>query len=137
MNWLELLIAGGTGAGGGGLLWRVLRSRTLRKAAAGVIDPDPHPNAIDELRVVLDEQRRGYEHLTGRVQVLENTISDLETKLNEEQNRAKNLQRQLTDERRKATKRVNELEKALASANDRIAHLEQQLEAAQAAQRGE
>ena len=134
MKWWEALFIGSTGAGGGGLLWRFFQSRGVRKAAAGLIDPDPQFSPVEELRLILDEQRRGYEHLSGRVQTLEDTITVLETKLTEEQTRAKNLQRQLTEERRKATRRVNELEKALEAANERIAHLEQQLEAAHAAQ---
>lgn len=128
MTWWQALAAG-SGAGGTGLFWRVLRSRKLRQIAADVLDgPDTKPNAdldaLVELRVILDEQRRGYEHLAGRVETLETTIAGLEQRLADEQDRANTLERQLRRERKDAGLRIGELERQLAGAQARIDHLE-------------
>lgn len=129
MTWWQTLLAGGTGVGGGGILWRVLKSRKLRQIAVDVLDgPDSSVDAVAELRVILDEQRRGYEHLAGRVEVLEGTISELEKRLIEEQSKADSLRRQLRDERKKSGARISDLEKQLAAAQHRIDHLEALLE---------
>jgi predicted RNase H-like nuclease (RuvC/YqgF family) len=129
VSWWQTLLLGTGGAGGGGVLWRFLKSRRLREIAVDVLDgPDDRDNvrvdAIVELRVILDEQRRGYEHLSGRVETLEQTIAGLQSRLAEEQTRAKSLQRQLRDERKVAGARIGELERLLAEARSRIDHLE-------------
>lgn len=126
--WQTLLIGGGSGAGGAGLLVKLFRNRRLRKMASDALNPDPSPSAIDELRLILDEQRRGYDHLAGRVTNLENTIASLETKLAEERAVAKNLRRQLREERKVSGARISILEKQLGEARARIAHLEDLLE---------
>jgi predicted RNase H-like nuclease (RuvC/YqgF family) len=99
----------------------------VRRIAAEVLNPESHPDAVEELRIILDEQRRGYEHLSGRVGALEDTISVLERRLLEEQTKARSLQRQLREERKLSSTRIAELERQLIQAQGRIEHLEEQL----------
>jgi chromosome segregation ATPase len=128
MMWWEALLIGTGGASGGGFLWRVVKSRRLRRLAADVLDgPDGRLDAINELQIILDQQRVGYEHLSSRVGKLEFTISLLERRLAEEQHKAKTLQRQLREERKTASTRIADLERQLAVARERIDHLEEQL----------
>jgi predicted RNase H-like nuclease (RuvC/YqgF family) len=125
VKWWEATLLGGSGAGGGSLIWRVLRSRKVREIAADVLDgPDGGKSGLEDLRIILDEQRRGYEHLAERVGTLEETIVSLEERLLEEKNRAETLEKQLKSERKSASAKVRTLEKQLKEARQRIDHLE-------------
>jgi predicted nucleic acid-binding Zn-ribbon protein len=127
MSWWQMLLVGGGASGSGGLIWRVFKNRKLREIAADVLDPTPKTGAVEELRFILDEQRKGYEHLAGRVGALELTISTLERRLIEEQSKARSLQKQLREERKLSGIRIADLERELQAAKTRIEHLEQQL----------
>ena len=132
--WQTLLASGG-GAGVLGAALRVLKSRKLRRIASEAISPDDvsRVDATHELRMILDEQRKGYEHLTGRVARLENELVRLQSALNEAKRRERNLAKQLRDERNLSARRIQELEMQLSEARERIAALEAQLAEAKAA----
>lgn len=138
MNWWHLLFGAGGAGGFAAALGKALRSHRLRQIAVDVLDgPDTKTDAVGELRVLLEEQRKvldthiaSAQYLDARVGALEATISTLERALIEERTKAKNLQRQLRDERKLSATRIAELERQLASAEDRIAHLEAQLDEA-------
>ena len=131
MNWWNALVSGGGAAGVFGALRYILKSRKLRSVAAQVLDPDSDTSPLDDLRLILNEQRKGYEHLAGRVTILEHSISNLERKLAEARERERSLQRKLREERKLSGGRIEELERELADAKDRIAHLEEMLREAQ------
>jgi predicted RNase H-like nuclease (RuvC/YqgF family) len=129
MSWWEMLLLGGGGAGG---VWAVVRkalsSRKLRSVVADVLDgPDNKGAPVEELRVILEEQRKGYDHLVARVERLENDVATLNRKLAEARLRERNLEQQLKDERQASAERIAELHAELGEARARIAELEAML----------
>ena len=135
MTWWQTLMAGGGGAGVLGVIGRALQSRKLRKLAAAAISPDDlsRVDTAKELRIVLDEQRKGYEHLATRVDRLETELVRLRISLDEARRRERSLAKQLRDERNLSARRIQELEEQLTEARGRIAALEAQLAEAHAA----
>lgn len=129
MSWWQTLVASGGGAGVLGAALRVLRSRKLRRLAADAINPDEvsRVDSTVELRMILEEQRRGYEHLVTRVGRLESDLSRLERALADARKRERDLSRQLREERKLSASRIAELEHQLGEARTRIAALEAQL----------
>lgn len=129
MAWWQTLVASGSGAGVLGGILRVLKSRKLRRLAADAINPDEvsRLDSTTELRMILDEQRKGYEHLAGRVERLEGDLVRLERALADARKRERDLTRQLREERKFSASRIAELETQLGEARARIAALEAQL----------
>jgi len=129
MHWWQTLVAGGGGAGVLGFLARATRNRKLRRIAADVISPDDlsRVDSTKELRMILDEQRKGYDHLAARVGRLETDLTRLERALADARKRERDLSRQLREERKLSASRISELEHQLTEARARIGALEAQL----------
>jgi predicted nucleic acid-binding Zn-ribbon protein len=83
--------------------------------------------SLNELRVILDEQRKGYTHLVGRVERLEDEVAVLNRLLAEARTREQGLERQLREERLASNDRISALHVELDEARARIAELEAQL----------
>lgn len=124
MRWWESLLVGG-GAGGGALAVarKVLSNRRLRSAVADVLDGDDGA-PVDDLRVILEEQRKGYDHLVVRVDRLEDEVANLSRKLAEARARERSLEAQLRQERLTSAEKIAELRAELSEARARIAELE-------------
>ena len=115
-----------------GLLARLWKNRRLRAIAAEVLDPSDsrQMGVLEELRTILDEQRKGYDHLSTRVSRLEDEVANLERLLASAKQRERKLEQQLKEERKQASTRIADLERELAAAQARISVLETQLAAA-------
>ena len=115
-----------------GLLARLWKNRRLRAIAAEVFDPSDsrQMGVLEELRTILDEQRKGYDHLSTRVSRLEDEVANLERLLASAKQRERKLEQQLKEERKQASTRIADLERELAAAQARISVLETQLAAA-------
>lgn len=107
-------------------VWR----RSNLKLPGGIQIGDDAATKTKTLQSVLEEQRRAYDHLTTRVQTLEDRVADLERKLAEARQRERDLEAELESERQAAGERIAHLEAELAVAEARIAHLEDELAAA-------
>jgi predicted nucleic acid-binding Zn-ribbon protein len=129
--WQELFIGVGGAGGVTAAALRVLRSRKVRRLASDVLDGDDRPDALHELKVILEEQRSGYTHLAVRVARLEADVADLSRRLVEARKREKTLETLLRSERRDATARIGQLEHELSEARIRITELERLLAEAQ------
>ena len=132
MEWWQALITGTGGVGLTGLLARLWKNRRLRAIAAEVLDPSDsrQMGVLEELRTILDEQRKGYDHLSTRVSRLEDEVANLERLLASAKQRERKLEQQLKEERKQASTRIADLERELAAAQARISVLETQLAAA-------
>jgi uncharacterized protein involved in exopolysaccharide biosynthesis len=109
-------------------VWR----RVHVRLPGGIQIGDDEGAEVDTLRVILEEQRTGYDHLSARVQTLEAKVADLETQLAAARSRESELERLLDEERTSAGARIAHLEAALAAAQERITALEAELAAARA-----
>lgn len=144
MTWWETVLLGAGGAGGAwAAVRKVLRSRTLRRAVAHVIEPEraddgARVDTVAELRGLLDEQRRVLDahiasagHLATRVGHLEQTVEELRAALDRARTREMELEAELTRERALSGARIAQLERRLADARHRIEELEARLAAKQ------
>jgi len=107
-------------------IWR----RVHVRLPGGIQIGDDDSEDVDTLRVILEEQRAGYDHLAVRVQTLETRVADLEQQLVAARSRESDLERELAEERVTAGARIAQLEAALAAAQERITALEAELAAA-------
>jgi predicted RNase H-like nuclease (RuvC/YqgF family) len=107
-------------------VWR----RVHVKLPGGIQIGEDDSDDVATLRVILEEQRAGYDHLAGRVQTLETRVADLEAQLVAARSREAALEQELAEERATAGARIAQLEAALAAAQERIAALEAELAAA-------
>jgi predicted RNase H-like nuclease (RuvC/YqgF family) len=82
---------------------------------------------ISVMQTILEEQRKGYDHLLDRVVLLENRVADLEQQLIDARRRETDLENELAVERATSGARITELELALEAAKQRIAALELEL----------
>lgn len=127
MNATQQMLLSILGAGGGvsgWVVWYIRSGRAARRLSklfgAGRKD-------LQDLRVILNEQRKGYDHLVGRVDRLENEVVKLETQLSSARKREESLQRRLRLEKQTSSARIEDLERQLCEARRRIEELEQQL----------
>lgn len=119
---MSVLTAGGGLAGWA--VWYVRSGRAQRLAAAF---SRARYRDLEELKTILDQQRKGYDHLSERVDRLESEVNNLEAELLSARKREKALAKKLRTERLSAGEKIKALELELMEARRRIEELEEQL----------
>lgn len=127
MNATQQMLLSILGAGGGVSGWVVWYIRSGRASLRLSKLFGDERKDLHDLRFILNEQRKGYDHLVGRVDRLENEVVKLETQLSSARKREESLQRRLRLEKQTSGARIEELERQLCEARQRIEELEQQL----------